>query len=179
MVKLLVLTGARMREITELRWSELSPDLALWTLPASRAKNGREHPVPLPPLARDIIAGLRRIAGSEFVLTFTGKRPVDGHSSVKSALDAASSVTGYTFHDLRRTVATNLQRLGVRLEVTEAVLNHVGSLAGLAGIYQRHRYDDEKRQALTAWADHVAMITGANVIDLAGRETTIRKYFSQ
>jgi integrase len=61
-----------------------------------------------------------------------------------------------TTHDLRRTVATGLQRLGVRLEVTEALLNHVsGSRAGVVGVYQRHTWSDEKRAALDAWARHV------------------------
>jgi integrase len=168
MVKLLILTGARVREIAELPFSELSPDLTLWTLPAERAKNGREHRVPLPQLARDIIAGIPRIAGpARYVLTFTGERPVNGHSSVKRALDAASGVTGWVLHDLRRTVATGLQRLGVRLEVTEAVLNHVaGSRGGIVGVYQRHKYDDEKRAALAAWAERVAALTGGNVVEL-------------
>lgn len=76
------------------------------------------------------------------------------------------------FHDLRRTVATNLQRLGVKLEVTEAVLNHVsGSRAGIIGVYQRHEYADEKRAALDAWARRLdAIVTGApaaNVIELS------------
>jgi integrase len=170
MVKLLILTGGRLREVAGLRWSELSPGFALWVLPKERAKNGREHTIPLAPMARDIIGGVPHVVGSPFVLTFSGAVPIDGHSSVKQALDDASGVTGWTFHDLRRTVATGLQRLGVRLEVTEPVLNHIGSLAGLAGIYQRHRYDDEKRAALQAWGDHVAMLVGANVVDLAARK---------
>ena len=75
-------------------------------------------------------------------------------------------------HDLRRTVATNLQRLGVRLEVTEAVLNHVsGSRAGIVGVYQKHDYATEKRQALDAWARRLEAIvngsTAANVVELA------------
>jgi hypothetical protein len=62
----------------------------------------------------------------------------------------------WVIHDLRRTVATNLQKLGVRLEVTEAVLNHVsGTRAGVVGIYQRHEWAAEKRQALDAWARHL------------------------
>jgi hypothetical protein len=74
-------------------------------------------------------------------------------------------------HDLRRTVATGLQRLGVRLEVTEAILNHIsGSRGGIAGIYQRHDWAAEKRAALDAWAAHVASIiegrTSANVVKL-------------
>ena len=56
-------------------------------------------------------------------------------------------------------MATGLQRLGVRLEVTEAVLNHVaGSRAGIIGVYQRHEWKDEKRAALAAWGSHVAEI---------------------
>jgi hypothetical protein len=61
--------------------------------------------------------------------------------------------------DLRRTVATGLQRLGVRLELTEAVLNHIsGSRGGIAGVYQRHDWAAEKRSALDVWAAHVLAI---------------------
>lgn len=67
----------------------------------------------------------------------------------------------WTLHDLRRTVATGLQRLGVRLEVTEAALNHVsGSRAGIVGVYQRHAWTEEKRAALNAWAAHVLRVAG-------------------
>src|SRR5262249_48184577 len=60
--------------------------------------------------------------------------------------------TRWWLHDLRRTLATGLQRLGVRLEVTESVLNHLsGSRAGVVGIYQRHDWAEEKRAALDAW----------------------------
>jgi hypothetical protein len=77
-------------------------------------------------------------------------------------------------HDLRRTLATGMQRLGVRFEVTEAVLNHVsGSKSGVAGVYQRHDWRDEKRDALNAWAAHVERIVkgsnGTNIIALAER----------
>jgi hypothetical protein len=79
----------------------------------------------------------------------------------------------WSIHDLRRTVATGLQRLGVRLEVTEAVLNHIsGSRGGIAGVYQRHDWAAEKRAALDAWAAHVAGLVegravGSNVVTLA------------
>ena len=69
---------------------------------------------------------------------------------------ALKRVFGDQLVALRRTVATGLQRLGVRLEVTEAVLNHIsGSRAGIAGVYQRHDWAAEKRTALDAWAAHV------------------------
>jgi hypothetical protein len=62
----------------------------------------------------------------------------------------------WRLHDIRRTVATGLQRLGTRLEVIEAALGHVsGSRTGIVGIYQRHRFEDETRAALVAWGEHV------------------------
>ena len=82
--------------------------------------------------------------------------PFSGWSKAKSALETASGVSGWWLHDLRRTLATGLQRLGVRLEVTEAVLNHLsGSRAGVVGIYQRHDWAEEKRAALDAWSAHL------------------------
>jgi hypothetical protein len=79
------------------------------------------------------------------------ERPFSGWSKAKSALDTASGVSGWWLHDLRRTLATGLQRLGVRLEVTEAVLNHLsGSRGGVVGIYQRHDWAEEKRAAVCA-----------------------------
>jgi integrase len=98
---------------------------------------------------------------------FPGERgtPFSGWSKAKSALDTASGVSGWWLHDLRRTLATGLQRLGVRLEVTEAVLNHLsGSRAGIIGIYQRHDWAVEKREALDAWAAHVASIVEGGVV---------------
>jgi integrase len=88
--------------------------------------------------------------------------------------EVASPIPRWVLHDLRRTVATNLQRLGVRLEVTEAVLNHVsGSRAGIAGVYQKHDYAAEKRAALEAWARQLeAIVSGAgvsNVVELKAR----------
>ena len=92
--------------------------------------------------------------------------PFNGFCEGKAALDEASGVKDWRLHDLRRTMATGLQRLGVRLEVTEAVLNHVsGSRAGIVGVYQRHGWSDEKRAALTAWGEHVAAIVEGREAD--------------
>jgi integrase len=93
-------------------------------------------------------------------LVFRGERGVfHGWDKPKRKLDEASGVKDWHLHDLRRTVATNLQKLGVRLEVTEAVLNHIsGSRSGIVGIYQRHDWADEKRAALAAWGTRVEAI---------------------
>lgn len=75
--------------------------------------------------------------------------------------NVGEALTPWRLHDLRRTLATVFQRLGVRFEVTEAVLNHVGgSRAGVAGIYQRHDWREEKRQALADWNKHLLSIPG-------------------
>lgn len=180
-VKLLLLTGGRRDEVAQMEWKEVDLDRAAWTLPAARSKNRREHAIPLSDMALEILRSLPRIERSSFVFTTNARTPVSGFSKAKPALDramaelageGASPITGWVLHDLRRTVATNLQRLGVRLEVTEAVLNHVsGSRAGIVGVYQKHDYATEKRQALDAWMRRlVEIVSGAeasNVVEFA------------
>jgi integrase len=156
-LRLLILTGQRRSEIAGLRWSEIDLEERLLHLPGTRTKNEKAHDVPLSAPALAIVAGRQqRLPGVDHVFT-VGRKPVTGFSRMKEKLDAASGVTDWTVHDLRRTVASGLQKLGVRLEVTEAVLNHKsGSMAGMVKIYQVHDYAPEKRAALEAWANHVS-----------------------
>lgn len=170
--RLLILTGQRREEVAGLQWSELDRAAALWTLPAERAKNGKLHLVPLSPMA---VAQLDALGGNKWprsgpVLSLDGKRSIGGFSKLRKELDAAIIKTmaemtdppafrPWRVHDLRRTLATGLQRLGVRFEVTESILNHVsGSKAGVAGVYQTYDWAVEKREALDAWADDIAPI---------------------
>jgi integrase len=172
-VRLLILTGQRRGEVAGMTWDELSDDMSVWTMPGERTKNGVVHVVPLSEPARDLIGGLlpgdsaevKGIASGALVLPGAASTPFSGWSKAKAALDRAvadargASLAPWSVHDLRRTVATGLQRLGVRLEVTEAVLNHIsGSRAGIAGVYQRHDWAAEKRAALVAWATHVLAV---------------------
>ena len=173
------LTAQRRSEVAGLMWGELERETAIWLIPASRAKNGVAHIVPLAAAAVAVLDELaqkeaEKTSGAEptkwpktgFVLTTTGRTAISGISKAKITLDAAATalrdseaISAWRIHDLRRTVATGFQRLGVRFEVTEAALNHVsGSRSGVAGIYQRHSWADEKRDALNAWADHVERI---------------------
>jgi integrase len=170
--KVLLLTGQRRDEVAGMAWAELSDDHAAWSLPGARTKNKRHHIIPLSTLVRAQIASVRPI-GSTFVFTTTGASPVSGWSKVKARLDEKmlevatkdkpdAAIQPWVTHDLRRTVATGLQKLGVRLEVTEAILNHVsGARAGIVGVYQRHQYGPEKREALERWSAHVAGIVDA------------------
>jgi integrase len=166
--KVLLLTGQRRSEVAEMTWTELTDDT--WSLPASRTKNGRPHVVPLSRQARDLIASVHRVAGAGYVFTTNGSTPVSGWSKTKLRLDAKmlevaraedakASIAPWTIHDLRRTCAAGLQRLGVPLPVTERVLNHVsGSFGGIVGVYQRHEYAEERRDALGKWAQYVEKI---------------------
>ncbi|HIQ19296.1 MAG TPA: DUF4102 domain-containing protein [Novosphingobium capsulatum] len=179
--RVLLLTGQRREEVAGMAWGELDRKAALWTIPASRAKNGKAHLVPLAPavideldrlaLAIQVKAKAEKPDATTWpkagpVMSIRGGVSLSCFSQAKRLLDAAvtnahagKAIDPWRVHDLRRTLATGLQRLGVRFEVTEAVLNHVsGARAGVAGIYQRHGWADEKRAALEAWAWHVASI---------------------
>ena len=112
--------------------------------------------------ARALLERVPRIAGSEFVFTANGHKPVAAWSTAKERLDAIVPIAPWRIHDLRRVVASGCQRLGIGLQVVEAILGHIaGSRAGIVGIYQRHTYADEKRSALEAWGAHVmALVEG-------------------
>jgi integrase len=164
-IRLLILTGQRASEIAGLRWSEINFDEEEIALPAERTKNAHPHTIPLSPPVRDILRVQTR--KRELVFGF-GSTGFAGWHKAKNRLDEriahklGAPLPHWTIHDLRRTLATGLQRLGVRLEVTEAILNHVGgSRSGVAGIYQRHDWATEKQAALDAWAAHVlAVVSG-------------------
>jgi integrase len=164
-IKLLVLTGQRKKEIGWLRWDEVHDEQIV--LPSNRTKNGRTHIVPLSDAAKAIVSGCRR-DGRECVFgrSDTG---FGGWNEAKKALDARMTgkpLQHWTLHDLRRTVATRMAELGVQPHIIEAVLNHVGGhKGGVAGIYNRATYDKEKREALNLWAEHVtALIEGRKAI---------------
>lgn len=167
-VRLLIVTGQRREEVSGMRWEELDREERMWILPGARAKNDRPNSIPLNDLAVAVLDGV-------------AKRPVWPKKGRVFATSSGAGFTGYAkgklkldevitqrrgeplpqwrLHDLRRTLATNFQRLGVRFEVTEAILNHVGTgRAGVAGIYQRHDWKEEKRAALQAWNEHLSDI---------------------
>lgn len=168
-VRLLALFGARRNEVAGVPWAELSRDKREWSLPADRAKNGDAATYPISDLAFAELESLAKAAGAKggvwprrgLVFTTNGKTPISGFSRAKSRLDKLVAKRGedlpdWTLHDFRRTLATGMQRLGIRFEVTEAILNHrSGSRAGVAGIYQRHDWGPEKKAALQAWSKHI------------------------
>jgi integrase len=171
LLKFLILTGQRREEVAGLSWEELDRASSTWVLPAARSKNGKPH---LVPLSRQAVTVLDEMAGGVewspkgLVFSTTGTTPVSGFSKIKRRLDdhlaaaLGEPPAPWRLHDLRRTVATGLQRLGVRFEVTEAVLNHSsGSRSGIAGVYQRYDWASEKALALLSWGDNVGALIGS------------------
>ncbi len=182
--KALLLTGQRLGEVTAMSDAEIHGDT--WHLASTRTKNGRAHDVPLSPALRAVLDGITRVADDKgkvhFIFTTTGTTPVSGfRKAMRHLADAMAAaaekergepvaIPHWTFHDLRRTMATRMARLGIPVRVTEAVLNHVsGTGGGIVAVYQRHDYADEKRHALDAWARLLAELvegTAGNVIRL-------------
>jgi len=178
LVRLLLLTAQRRDEVGQMTWGEIDAGAGLWTIPSGRAKNGKANDVPLAGAAAKILKGLPRIAGNaDLVFTTSGNTPFSGFSKCKARLDATMlalarkeaeerggdadriTIAPWRLHDLRRTAATGMARLGQPVHVIEAVLNHTsGAISGVAAIYNRHRYLDEKRAALDAWAKHVVAL---------------------
>jgi integrase len=172
LLKVLLLTGARLNEVAGMRRDELADEGAVWNIPGSRTKNGRPHIVPLPPIARDVLATVKPIARpSGLMFTTTGRTPVSGWSKLKARLDVAMNIPPWRLHDLRRTAATGMAELGIAPHVVEAALNHFsGAKAGVAGTYNRAAYAAEKRAALERWASHIeGLVSGreAKVVSLA------------
>jgi integrase len=150
--KLLLLTGQRRGEVCAMRWDEIDLSTALWTIPPEKTKNGVRHVVPLSPPVVEILQGMPR--KSEWVFPSPCLRC--GHvQNLGKAHQRVQELAGVRFHihDLRRTAATGMARLGVDRVVIAKVLNHADP--SVTAIYERHTYEQEKRRGLEKWAAHV------------------------
>jgi integrase len=164
-LKLLLLTGQRPGEVSGTRWSEIEG--GIWTIPAERAKNRQENRVPLGHMALEIIDAARMFSHPECEFVFASYKPGKPitRQAVTRAVDRHWREMGlaekFTPHDLRRTLRTRLAEIGVDDVVAERVLGH--KLQGVMGIYNRHGYDTEKRQALMHWEMRLSEIIGKAV----------------
>ena len=178
-IKLALVTAQRIGEVSGIALSELdlNDTAPMWVVPGERSKNGEANRVPLSPLAMQLIAEAKALAGASAWLfpNPKGDGPVEAHAATK-ALDRARPSIGlpdFRVHDLRRTAATRMAELGVSPHTVSLVLNHVsvrrGTITGK--VYDRYSYDREKREALGAWGARLArMLAGndaQNVISIA------------
>lgn len=182
-IQLLLLTGQRRNEVFNADRAEFDLETDVWTIPSGRAKNGVAHLVPLPPQVVEIVKDVIEAMKGDKLFPARGNADAgpSGFSKaiarIRAALEEASGapVPHWTLHDLRRTLATGMQRLGVRLEVTEAVLNHLsGSRSGIVGVYQRHNYFPEKKAALSLWCKEVKRLSRIHRPDAAGDQCSGR-----
>jgi len=179
-VYVLALCGQRRNETSMMRWLDLDLDgeKPIWRIRGEVTKNHRDHDVPLSSEVVTILKQVPRIlvsqrsegksvghVASTYVFSGDGRVPVSGFSKMKLKLNhlieiertaersSDEPIPHWTWHDLRRSAATGMADLGVTPHVIEAVLNHVsGSKSGVAGIYNRGRYDTERRAALEKWS---------------------------
>jgi integrase len=163
-IKLLVLTGQRRSEIAGLRRTEVDGDVLV--LPAERMKGRVSHVVPLSTQAVALIAALPRTGKYVF-----GTAAVGHFDRIKRELDSQMGpMPKWVTHDIRRTVASGMARIGIAVPVIEKLLAHRGgSFRGVAGTYQRHSFLPEMAIAVQRWADHVEqLVTGksAKVVKL-------------
>ena len=183
-LRVLLLTGQRRGEVAGMRWQDMDLTAATWTLAAEATKAGRAHIVPLPAPVVAILAGLPRLGA--YVFAGTGRRsakrdgaanagagaacPISGFAKCKARIDrlaGGDAIEPWTLHDLRRTCATGLARLGIDRLLISKLLNHADR--SVTAIYDRHAYLAEKRAALAAWGEHVAGLTeppAGNVVPL-------------
>jgi integrase len=168
LIKFLLLTACRLREATDMRWSELL-DGEVWELPKERNKV-KVQPLarPLSAAVRDLLATLPRINNCPFVFTVNGTRPISGFSWRKERFDKICGVQGWVIHDLRRTSRSLLSRCGVPVDHAERVLGHV--IGGVRGVYDRYAFHAEKKAALEALAAQIHRIVDPqpNVVVLRG-----------
>jgi integrase len=204
--KLLLVTGQRRDEVGKLEWPELDLDKRVWTIPRERAKNDRAHVVHLSDLALEIIADLPHIAvpagkdgkpvtTAEFIFTTTGTSAVSGYSKAKVRVDECMlnmlrakpanigkppgqvTIGEWILHDLRRTAATGMAGLNIAPHVVDRILNHVsGTIRGVAAVYNRHAYLEERKAALDAWSRYVEMLvrpSSGNIVELTAARSQI------
>jgi integrase len=165
LVKFLLLTTARRNEAAHMHWHEVDAD-GLWTLPARRSKTKNDVPRPLSKAAQRLLEAQPHLC--DYPFTANGITPLRQFSKPKRKLDAASGITGWRVHDLRRTARSLLSRAGVNADVAERCLGH--AIPGVRGIYDRHKFLDEMAHAFEALAAQIERIVDPqqNVVPLRG-----------
>jgi integrase len=182
-------TGQRRDEVARMRWADINGSERTWNLSGDQTKARRAHVVPLSSIAWDILmkaknagrsldeASAAKPGGSPYVFTTTGNTPISGFGKAKTRIDSAAAkahkpsqpdlLAPWTIHDLRRTAASGLGKLGASRFIISRVLNHADS--SVTGIYDRHAYLDEKRHALESWGTYLGNLIGppgANIVEL-------------
>ena len=156
-LKMLILTGQRRTEAASMRWADIDLDAGTWVLSSADTKSARTHLVPLAPQAVDLLKATPQFG--PYVWSSDGETHIKCYSQGKKKLDMLLAAKGtdlkpWRLHDLRRTAATHMVRLGVSELVVGRVLNHAPQ-GVTARTYALHSYEAEKRQAFGVWASEI------------------------
>jgi integrase len=173
LVRFLLLTCARRNEGSGLKWSELSPDGTVWTIPASRHKGKRDVVIPLSKAAQRIVAARARLDQGDYVFSATGRRAFNNFARAKAAFDKASGTTGWRLHDARRTGRTLMSRCGIAVDIAEQCLGH--ALTGIRGTYDRFAYLDQKRAAFESLSAMVERVVHPSDVVVPYRRAGARR----
>lgn len=183
LMRMLILTGQRLREVAGIRWEEIDLDKREWIIPGARTKNKLEHLVPIGPVFERLLTTIepdpKRRRG--LLLTSNGRTPVSGFSKSKAEMDELiitvlntdkwrdyGTFRPWVRHDARRTLSTMCGEMRVPIAHAEAVLNHVsGTLSGVAGTYWLYQYAGEKRRALNKWEKRLEQIMRKHGVEFA------------
>jgi integrase len=188
--QLLCLLGPRRDELACATWREFKLTEQVWELPDS--KNDEPQITHLPRLAVEILESLPRMASEKGYVFTTQRRgndtPVSGFSDAwgrvekimqqSAAEEGLPQIEHFTRHDLRRTIAYGMAKLGVAPHVADKILNHTGgsTITGVMRVYNRFQYLAERKDALDKWAKHIEDLVGItrqsveparNVVELA------------
>jgi len=171
-IRMLIVTAQRRNEVSEMTWSELDLDNNQWEIPSARTKNEKPHFVHLSEPAIAVISSAPNIG--DYVFTSSGKTPFSGFSKSKKRLDELSGVSDWRLHDIRRTVVSGMAQLGIQPHVADKILNHQsGTISGVAAVYQRHEFLEERKTALDAWGNYVQSLLDEtdrdNVVNIRDR----------
>ncbi len=160
---LLLATGQRRAPLAAMRWEDITPMDGRWTIPADQARGGRPHVVPLPTLAAEVLMALPRSGGSYvFPARTDPQRPLAAHANARARAIALCGVGDWRVHDLRRTAAHGMARLGTPLHVLGAVLDQpAGPVLGVADSGDADDLSAAKAAALDRWGQHLAELIAA------------------
>ena len=166
-VRVALLTGQRREKIVGIRWRDIVD--GEWRIPVSDREKNTAGSLVLPQAVLDIISAQPRFADNAYVFAGLGTNHIGGMSKRKAVFDKKAGVFGWTIHDLRRTARSLMSRAGVRPDIAERVLGH--AIPGVAGVYDRHQYNEEKAHALKSLAALLEKIVNppiGNVVSKAG-----------
>lgn len=178
-IQLALVTAQRRNEIATLKWKDIDFKNNIWHLPRENTKTDRAHDVPLSDLALSLLEKAPEMG--ELVFTTTGTTPYSGFTQGKNALDKRvqrirdkrlqavmkdggsmktrqdlDALPEWRVHDLRRSAASHMASLRIAPHVIEKILNHSnGIISGVAAVYNRYEYGEEKQQALLKWSEHL------------------------